>query len=373
MDAAFSPPSESELLHVLALTKIQGIGPVTARNLIAWCKGAEAVFRAAPSQLRKIPDIGDATIKAMRPTQALEAAEIELDICRTHGIEPIPFYAAAYPAPLKVIHNAPLVVYQKGHTNLNATLGIAVVGTRKPTPYGKMWAVRFAEAFALRGLNVVSGLAYGIDGEAHRAALQVGGITTAVLAHGFDRIYPPQHTDLARRIIDGGGALLTEYPWGTKLDPNFFPQRNRIISGLCRAVVIVEAASKGGALITAQYGFEQDREVYAVPGSLGVRTSEGCNELIRRQIAQLVTDPQQVLEQLQQQIERVQPNLFTPSPVMLSVEEQQILNALEQRQQTIDELAERLGMPPGRLFSLLLELEFKGLVEQQPGRKFRRC
>lgn len=373
METVFSSENESELLHTLALTKIQGIGPVTARNLIAWCKGAEAAFRAAPSQLRRIPDVGNATIKAIQPTQAIEAAEIELEKCRRNDIEPIPYYATAYPAPLKVIHNAPLIVYQKGKLNLNSTLGVAVVGTRKPTAYGLMWTVRFAEALALRGLNIVSGLAYGIDSEAHRATLHVGGLTTAVLAHGFDRIYPPQHAELARRILDAGGALLTEYPWGTKLDPNFFPQRNRIISGLSRAVVIVEAAAKGGALITAQYAFEQDREVFAVPGSLNMRASEGCNELIRRQIAQLVSDPQQVIDQLEQQIERVNPTLFTPTTDMPTTEEQVVLNALEQRHQTIDELSERLKLPPGRLFSLLLELEFKGLVEQQPGRKFRRC
>lgn len=364
--------TDDELLYLLALTKAPGVGPVTARNLVAWCKGARQVFAAPKEQLLRIPDIGESTVRALKSAEPLREAEAEISACRANGVEPVPFTSADFPAPLKVIHNAPLVLFIKGRLPLNSVLGTAVVGTRKPTPYGKMWAARFAEAFALRGLNVVSGLAYGIDGEAHRATLQVGGLTTAVLAHGFDRIYPPAHADLARRILDGGGALVTEYPWGAKLDPSFFPQRNRIIAGLSRAVVIVEAAEKGGALITAQFAFEQDREVYAVPGALGARASEGCNELIRRQVAQLVTSPEQVIVALEEQIEKLQPNLFTAPLGLLSAEEQQVVNALEQRGMSIDEMAEKLSIAPGRLFSLLLELEFKGLVEQQPGRRFRR-
>jgi len=363
---------EEDYICLLALTKTPGIGPVTARNLIAYCKGVSNVFKATKAQLLNIPDVGEATLKSLNTPEPRQKAEIEYIQCVKNDVSPIGYLDSEYPEALKVIHNGPLVIFKRGNLVLNDYIGVSVVGTRKPTEYGKMWAIRFAEAFALNGLNVVSGLAYGIDGQAHKAVVQVGGITTAVLAHGLDRVYPSSHSDLAKRIVDGGGALITEYPWGTQIESNYFPARNRIIAALSRAVVIIEAAEKGGALITANFAFEQDREVYAVPGALGARFSEGCNLLIRKQIAQLVTDPQQVLDAMNQQIAKVQPHLFTPVPSALTKEEQIILNALEQNQLNIDHLTEKTELPSGKLLSLLLELEFKGLVVQSPGKKFRR-
>lgn len=362
-------------MHLIALLKIEGVGPVIAKNLIAYGKGVQAVFELPPGKLRQIPDVGPKVAAGIRNKPALlQAAEKELAFCQAEEIRLTTYLDEEYPERLKTIYDAPLLLFQKGPLQLNSLPAVAIVGTRKATPYGRDWAARFARTFAEAGINVVSGLAYGIDITAHQAVLEAGGITTAVVAHGLDDVYPARHRKEVDRLLENG-AILSEYFEGTKPKARFFPQRNRILSGLAYGVVVIEAAEKGGALITARMGFEQNREVFAVPGPLEAPYSKGCNNLIRDNIARLVTDPEEVLQELGleersgsgSKAEAVA--ITTP----LSAEEQKILNYLDLHHPLLlDQLAEKTGLAVQHLVSVLLTLEFKGQVEQLPGRKFVR-
>ena len=236
-------------------------------------------------------------------------------------------------------------------------------------------AADFASFFAKQGINVVSGLAYGIDIMAHKACLQAEGYTTAVLGHGLDRVYPGVHTAKAREIIQSG-ALLSEYPPGIAPDPAHFPARNRIVAGISKAVIVIEAAERGGALITARMAFDQNREVYAVPGRIKDSRSVGCNHLIRDQIAKLLTHPQEVLDDLEIQWSSQDTSppvqLELALPAHLSSEESKVLNILNQGETQVDRLTQQTGIPLQNLHPLLLTMEFKGLIVQSPGKKFRR-
>ncbi|MDX2061567.1 MAG: DNA-processing protein DprA [Bacteroidia bacterium] len=357
-----------ELLHLLALTQLPGIGPVTARNAIAYCGSATGVFRHSPGQLQKIPDVGPKLAHVLGQPPSLARAEKELRFAERTGVRVLTYLEPDFPVLLTTDASLPLVVFVKGTLNLRAQPAVAVVGTRKPSDYGRQQALRFAEAFARHGLNVVSGLAYGIDATAHKRALEVDGLTTAVLGHGLDRIYPPAHHSLADQIVAQGGALLTEFWSGTRPETNNFPARNRIIAGLSQATLVVEAAQTGGALITARMAFELNREVFAVPGSLDQPSFAGCNRLIQTQVAKLVTQPEDVFAEL-----NLEP-AAQPLPVAkatLSAAELAIWQRLPPNEGIhLDALALAVGLPVAELVARLLELEFRGWVRQLPGRRF---
>ncbi len=365
----------NRLLLALALTK--GLGPIHVKNLISYCGSPEAVYQASPGQLKKAPGIGGKVVQLIQTDPPLAQADQELAYCDRYGINMLTYLDEAYPTALKYIHDAPLVLFKQGQVDLNAQPGIAIVGTRKATDYGKHLTEVFTEAFVKHGLNIVSGLAYGIDITAHRTALKLGGLTTGVLGHGLDTLYPGAHAQKAREMRLRGG-LLSEYPTGTKPDAPHFPARNRIISGICKATIVIEAAESGGALITAKYAFEQNREVYAVPGRIGDPYSAGCNRLIRDQVAKLITSPEEVLEDLaiqwQQHDDQTEQLalLFEPPNVPLSAEESKVLNLLSQGEALIDVIAYKTGIGAAQLTPLLLAMEFKELVRQMPGKKYRR-
>lgn len=370
--------SNARNLHLLALSLTKGLGPVSVRNMIAYCGSAQAVFDAPKGKLLRAPGIGDHAVKLVRQAETLARAEQELAYCEAHGVELLTYLDDEYPHVLKYIHDAPLLLFKKGTLNLNAQPAVAIVGTRRATDRGREWAEQFATAFAEQGLNVVSGLAYGIDIAAHRAVLRAGGKTTAVLAHGLDTIYPAKHRRRAEEM-QATGCLLTEYLTGTQPDAPHFPARNRIISGICKAVIVIEAASSGGALITARSAFDQNREVYALPGRIGDRFSEGCNALIRDNVAKLVTSPEEVLADLDIQWQHHSDQTdqlalaLTPPNVPLSAEESKVLNFLQGRQDAaIDDIALHTGLPMHQINSLLLGMEFKELLRQTPGKRFRR-
>ncbi len=367
--------SHNHYLLTLALTK--GLGPVSVKNLIAYCGSIEGVFTATKGKLLKTPGVGKHLIQKLQSRKGMQRAEEELIFCQKYGIEILSYLDADYPDSLKYIHDAPLLLFKKGKADLNERPAIALVGTRKATDYGKELADRFARFFALRGINVVSGLAYGIDICSHRAVLQEGGMTTAVLAHGLDTIYPASHGQKARQMEEKG-ALLTEYFTGTKPDAPHFPARNRIISGMSKAVVVIEAGERGGALITARYAFDQNREVYALPGRVGDPFSKGCNALIRDNVAKLVSQPEEILEDLEirwlQHEERSDQLqlLFREKQQHFSAEELRVLNVLEKGEQVIDQLSLDTQIGTAQLSALLLGLEFKGVVKQMPGKRFKR-
>ena len=366
---------EENILYLLALSEIKGIGPVSIKNLIAFCGSAKAIFSTPKGQLLRVSGVGKSATQLLDSVSNLKSAEKRLAECQRMGITVLPFTDPQYPYYLKFIHQAPVILYKKGDLDFNSRPAIAMVGTRKPTHEGMDVAEEFATYFAQQGINVVSGLAYGIDIQSHRAVLNAQGYTTAVLGHGLDRIYPWAHQSKAQEICEKG-ALLSEYPPGTEPDPAHFPARNRIVAGMSRAVIVIEAAERGGALITAQMAFDQNREVYAVPGRIKDSRSVGCNHLIRDQIAKLITHPQEVLDDLEiqwkaQEVPNEPSQLQLNLGESLSSQETQILNILSKGETQVDFLTKQSGIPLQNLHPLLLSMEFKGLIVQSPGKRFR--
>ncbi len=370
----------SDLLYLIALSQVKNLGPVGARNLLAFCGGtAEAVFKASPSIWAKTPGIGKQTIASLRSAKTLQTANRELNYCKKNGISILSFRDPAYPKQLLFIHNAPLVLYKTGKVNLNAQIAIGIVGTRKATAYGKEITTYFASHLAKAGINIVSGLAYGIDIYAHKEVLKQGGTTTAVLGSGLNHIYPHLHRATASSILSKGG-LITEYLSGIKPEAPYFPARNRIIAGICKAVIVVEAGIKGGALITAKQAFDQNREVYAVPGRIGDLHSAGCNRLIRDNIAKAITDPQEILDDLSIKWNSIHPqpeqssqlSLPVPANPPLTSDEAKVLNFLHGEALELDRISYKTGIPLKHLNHLLLSMEFKGLLAQEPGKRFRK-
>ena len=363
--------------ELVALTMAEGVGPVTAKNLVSHCKGAEKVFYADKRELLRAPGVGAAAVQTLLENKAalFAAAEKELEFCEKNDVRIIPYYDSAYPQDLKMMSSAPTLLYVKGGADLNK-VSMAVVGTRTPSDYGKKQARRFSGYWAAKGVAVVSGLAFGIDAEAHNAALEAGGATVAVLGHGFGFLYPREHKPLAEKIIESG-ALVTEYPSHCKPDPRHFPHRNRIIAGASRATLVVEAAAKSGSLNTAAHALELRKRIFAVPGPLGAKLSEGANALIRDGAAELATDPEGVLAKVfQYELDFASASHSTPPPpnpepaAALNDNERIIFELLKIKDCLLDELLEATGWTLAGLMTTLLTLEFNGVVTQLPGRRF---
>ncbi len=299
---------------------------------------------------------------------ARQRAATILNRCRQAGIQVVSIADPEYPELLRHIPYPPVVLYVRGRFQPNTVPVISIVGTRRCTLYGRLCAERFSEACARAGMVICSGLAQGIDTIAHQTALRAGGITYAVVACGLDRIQPTSAARLAAQIVEQGGAVLSEYPPGTRALPAYFPQRNRIISGLARAVLVIESGIPGGALITAHFAFDQGRDVYAVPGNITSDKSAGTNMLIRRQIAIPALSPEELLADL-----GMASALPAPStPLFASAAEERLYELLGDEPVHIDTLVERAGIPVHEALAHLLELEFRGLVRQLPGKYFIR-
>lgn len=365
---------DKEKLHLVALTMIDKVGPKTSRALLQHFGGAEAIFRTSRQKLMTIPSVGEKIARAIHGSSILQAAERELKFAEKNGIEIVTWYDNGYPRKLKEVDDSPLVLYVKGKLPTVEKPHIAVVGTRRPSANGRKIATEFASYFAQRGIVVVSGLAYGIDYEAHAATLDADGCTIAVLGHGLDQVYPKEHAPKAKEIVEKGGALVTEFCSNTKPDAYNFPSRNRIISGLCDSVLVVEATEKGGALITAKTAFDQDREVFAVPGSLGLATSVGCNRLIRDQIAKIACEPADVLDGLQHllhfSVDRSHA-IGKKIAAQLSDREEAVCQALVNGPTDLDTVGVESGIFGADLQSILLGLEFRHVVIRVPGNKYQ--
>lgn len=362
---------EQEKLYQVALTQVAGIGPLSAKNLISYCGSAQGVFSANRSKLARVPGIGEKTIQNLSPALSLQQAERILNRADKEGITVLTYSEAAYPHRLKQIADAPLVLYHRGAASLNHEKIIAIVGTRRATPYGKAVTKQLIESLAPYKPLIVSGLAYGIDIIAHRTCLKMGLPTIGVMASGPDIIYPPAHRTAAYEMLNSGG-LLTEYPFGTQPDAYNFPARNRIIAGLADGVVVVEAAAKGGALITARLALDYNREVFAVPGSIFSEYSAGCHALISKQEAFMYTSTEALIEELRWNSPEAPKNKVRSLPDNLSPAEQTVVTLLDTQPQgyQIDELSWRSQLPLSQLAGVLLELELKGLVRALPGKKF---
>ncbi|GAA4358199.1 DNA-processing protein DprA [Hymenobacter saemangeumensis] len=369
--------NDETLYHELALTLFPGIGPQLTRQLMSYGGSAKNVLHLPAGKLRRIPGVGEATIKTLtgpERTTALKTAEANIRKAEQEGVQLLFYTSKQFPSRLKLIPDAPALLYYQGTADLNAPKTVALVGTRQATDYGREQTERIVKGLLPHRPLVVSGLAYGIDIAAHRAALQEGLETVGVMATGLDIIYPAAHRKTAEKMREQGG-LLTEFPFGTAPDRYNFPQRNRIIAGLSDGTVVVEAASKGGALITAELALSYDRDVLAVPGNLGSAASEGCNALIKANKAALYAEPRDLEELLNWDAALHQSGKFKPAPSYsaddFSADEFALVTVLAAvKEMHMDELAWKAQLPIHAVASLLLGLEFRSVVKALPGKKF---
>jgi len=364
---------DQQWVHRIALSMLKGIGPVHARNLVAYCGGVDAVFtdRKLKNTLVKVPGIGPKLIASITDRKTLPAAEKELAWVRKHKVRTLFYLDAEYPRRLKQAEDAPVLLYVKGNAALGAERMVSVVGTRTPTEQGRRLCVELVEGLKECGATIVSGLAYGIDITAHRTALRNGLPTVGCVAHGLDKLYPGEHAATAKDMLQDG-ALVTELASGSPFAPGNFPARNRVIAGLSDCTVVVESGPKGGSLITADIANSYDREVLAYPGRPTDARSEGCNRLIQRNQAALVTSAKDVLTLMDwlpkpRKKAPVQAALFTD----LMPDEQALVDIIKAKGKVdIDELCAQSRMPQGKAAGILLNLEFNGVVRSLPGKVY---
>lgn len=362
---------DQERIAIMALHMVPGVGDILIKQLISYCGSAQEVFRHSKARLLKIPGIGVITADAIDKGRTFDLAERECRRAEREDTRILLFTDMAYPSRLKAIDDSPTLLYVKGNINLNHQRVVAVVGTRQATPYGKAQVERIIQELVPHQALIVSGLAYGIDIHAHKYALRQGLNTLGVLGSGMDIIYPAAHIETARKMINQGG-LVTEHHFGTKPDAHNFPARNRIIAGLCDALIVVEAALKGGALITAEIANGYHKDVFAVPGNLDQAYSEGCNKLIKINKASLLTSVNDLEYLMNWNGGNTESQLVLEMP-QFEDDEKKILDVLHQKKgaMMIDEISLRTGMGQGILSSLLLSLEFKNTVVSMPGKMYR--
>ncbi|WP_437920926.1 DNA-processing protein DprA [Sphingobacterium sp. LRF_L2] len=361
-------------LQQIALTKIRGVGPKTARLLLDHCGSVDAIFAADKKELLHIPNIGQTTVASILSKNHIDEAEKELQFIEKHHIDVLWTDDPQYPKRLKQCEDAPLVLYYKGHAALNPKRCVSIVGTRNATSYGKRICEELVEGLQNLDVQIISGLAYGIDVNAHRLAVRHHIPTIGVLGHGLDRIYPAAHRELASRMLDEGG-LLTEFPSGTNPDRSNFPARNRIIAGLADVTIVIEAAQKGGALITAEIANSYNRDVCAFPGAIDQEYSAGCNYLIKTNRAHLirhVDDLRYLMDwnsTLQSKKQDTQLSLLS---MALSKDQQTVYNYLKDKDHApIDALVNDLDWPTSKLAMILLEMEMNNIILSLPGKCYK--
>lgn len=365
-----------ETLCLLALAHMPGIGPVTARQLISYCGGVKQVFQADYRKLIRIPGVGDQACRMILRRDTFQKAEREELLCRKNGTRILSYRDQAYPQRLLPLYDAPLLLYADGNMELNPGRAVGIVGTRKITEYGRAVTEQIIRDLAPFKPLVVSGLAYGVDIAAHRAAVKYSLPTIGVMASGIDVIYPRSHEKIVLQMRRNGG-IITENSFGTRPDFQRFPARNRIIAGLSDVLIVVESALRGGGLISVEFAANYHREVYAVPGRLDQAMSEGCNQLIRQNKAALFRSVADLAEELRWFGKPSEPGeLFgkegqVPVYEGFSLDESQLMALLKNKGELqIDELHWQSGMAPGKVVNLLLSLEFKGVVKSLPGKKY---
>ena len=370
-----SPPAD-ELQALLALTCTPRVGRLLARRLVETLGTASAVYAHRAELPDIVPGVRPSLLQALDSPDAWQRAQAEADFISRHQIRALTLHDAAYPSRLRECDDAPLVLYTLGTANLNAARVVGIVGTRKATERGRDLCTAFVRdlAAALPDVLIVSGLAYGIDVASHRASLSSHASTVGVLAHGLDRIYPPAHRSVAAQMTAQGGGLVTEYMSQSEPERQNFVQRNRIIAGMSDAVVVVESAAKGGALITADYAQGYNRDCFAFPGRVDDPYSCGCNNLIRSNAAALITSAADFLKAmdwapLPDAGKPVQRQIF----VELSPDEERILACLCEADDGLpmDLLSMDTDIPAGRLGTLLFQLEMKGLVRTLGGTRYQ--
>lgn len=362
---------KSDLVYKIALTKIPKVGPKIARNLISQCGGLESIFEEKKATLLKLPWIGEKSANAICSGSALQEAEAEAEIILKKEISLCFYLDANFPLRLKQQEDAPLLFYYKGNLDpLQNNRTVAIVGTRTPTENGKAICDKLVSELKSFNCSIISGLAYGVDAQAHRKAVEVGIPTYGIMGSGFNRIYPSAHKNLAEKMLDQGG-LITEFTYNAKPDRENFPMRNRIIAGLSDVVVVIESKAKGGSIITAEMANAYNKDVFAVPGRLQDEYSEGCNNLIKQHKANLIQSAADVAYIMRwDEIDAtkvIQSQLF----VELNTEERFITELVKSTPQiSIDQISAQSEMSLSEIANVILNLEFKGILRAIPGKRY---
>ncbi|HEX8038308.1 MAG TPA: DNA-processing protein DprA [Chryseosolibacter sp.] len=359
-------------LSLLALHFIPGLGDYLIRQLVSYCGSPEKVFKMPKGKLLKIPGIGGITAEGIIRGKPFEQAEKELKKAEKEKVDLIFYTDKKYPSRLRQINDAPTLLYAKGKIDLENPKAVAIVGTRQSTAYGKECVENLVKDLVPHEALIISGLAYGIDIHAHKQALRHKLATIGVMGSGMDVIYPSAHREVATKMMENGG-LLTEHPFGTQPDAHNFPARNRIVAGLSDAIIIVEAAEKGGALITADIANSYNKDVFAFPGNVKQSHSAGCNNLIKSNRAHLITSVRDLQYIMNWDI-GAKP--AKAEPVILegyTQDEQLVIKTLldNNKQLMIDEVSWKTNLPISQLASILLSLEFKGLIASLPGKVYK--
>jgi len=361
----------SDLQYQIALKLVPKIGDIHAKKLIAYCGGVEAIFKESSKNLQKIPQIGNALIRSIKSAEVMDRAEKEIKFIEKHKIKALFYLDKDYPQRLKNCDDGPILLYYKGNTDLNTAQVISIVGTRKASKQGNEICEEIISQFKDTNTLIISGLAYGIDDCSHKSALVNGLNTVGVLGHGLDRIYPAEHRKYAEKMVSQGG-LLTEFVSGTKPNRENFPMRNRIVAGMSDTTLVVESKARGGSLITAFLAIDYNRDVFAIPGRPKDENSAGCNMLIKRNVAHLVNNANDIKELMSWDLNEnesavPQKQLF----VELNEFEERIISKMSSNSISVDQLSIDVELPMSKTTSILLSLEFKGVVKSLPGKQYK--
>ncbi len=367
--------NKRKLRVLVALSIIPGFGCRRVYNLIKYIEDPEEIFKVSKRKLRSVEGIGEASALSLLSFDDWDKVDEIIESTEENGAEIITLVDPEYPSLLKQIYDPPVLFWIKGNAEALQGPGVAVVGTRNTSAYGRNIAKKLTGELADQGLSIFSGLAYGIDAIAHRTALEHNAPTVAVLGSGIDNLYPRKNADLANEIVRSGGAVITEYPLGTNPDAGNFPVRNRIVSGMSLGVLVVESGVKGGSMITADLGLDQNREVFAVPHPLGNPSGTGCNYLIKRGAAKLVQTVDDILNELpvfhsseKNEIqEEIKPNWREQELDDISAK---ICEILEEKAYQVDDLSDAVGLNTSQLLVKLLQLEMEDIVLQKAGKVF---
>lgn len=365
---------QNQLFYQVALTLIPHIGDVNAKILVHHFENAEAIFKASKKELERIEGIGTIRAESIKRFNNFKKAEEEIEFINKFKIKPLFLTDKEYPQRLLNCYDNPVLLYYKGNADLNASKIVAIVGTRSNSDYGKSICEKLIEDLAGEGVLIMSGLAFGIDSIAHRAALKHQLKTVGVLAHGLDRVYPSQNISLAKQMIASGG-LLTDFRSGTKPDRQNFPSRNRIVAGISDCIIVIESGVKGGSIITAEIGNSYNKDVFAFPGRTNDLKSEGCNFLIKRNKAGMICDGNDLLEMMgwkkNKPVKRkLQRELF----IEFAPDEKVIVDLLQAEDEIhIDQLYFKSKLSSSAVAQALLMLEMQGIVSSLPGKIYKMC
>ncbi|MBL0269735.1 MAG: DNA-protecting protein DprA [Chitinophagaceae bacterium] len=370
-----------DILYRVALTMVPNIGPVQAKFLLQCCE-PEEIFHAKKRFLEKIEGIGPVKAQSIRDFNHFSRAEKEIRFMEKYRITPLFLTDENYPRRLLNCYDSPTLLYYKGNANLNVPRVINIIGTRNNTDYARQVTEKLVKELVSNKVTIMSGLAFGVDALAHKAALKNGLPTIGVLAHGLDKMYPPEHAALAKDMIAQQGGLLTEFRSGTKPDKHHFPSRNRVVAGCCDATIVIETDLKGGSMITAELANSYNRDVFAIPGRIHDLKSAGCNYLISTNKAQLLQSAGDLLQFMgwEDDIEenpgqgkkkgraKVQKELF----IELSRDEKAVIAILQEKETVhIDELNFRSGLSNGAVAAAILRLELENVIVSLPGKIYR--